>query len=141
MKTNKNLLAVAAIIACCAIVAWFSTSIHGNQNTYELQPRISLPEYSVPAHKTDAVRIMDAYERLMDRYMDLTERNSVMVGTDLAHIAVKLDAIDGKLADISARTARIEKALGIQQPAAQVGSFTGIKTNRPDIESVSKSPR
>ncbi len=136
MKTNKNLLAVAAIIVCCAMAVWFSTSIHGKQNTYELQPRISIPDY-----KTDAARIMDAYERLMERYMDLAERNSAMVGTDLSRVAAKLDAIHGKLAELSARTARIEKALGIQQPAARTERPTRAKTDSPGDKPGSKSPR
>ncbi len=111
MKTNKSLLAAVAAIACCVIVVVFSTSIHGSQNTYELRPQVGIPE-----HKTDIVRVVDAYERLMDRYLDLTERNSAMIGTDIQNIAVRLDSIDGRLAELSIRTARIEKVLGVKQP-------------------------
>jgi len=104
MKTNKNLLAVAAVAICCLIVVWLSTSIHGSQRTYELQPWISVPEY-----RTDAARAIDAYERLMDRYIDLTESNVSRLGTDIRDVVKRLDSID-------ARLARLEKALGIEQP-------------------------
>ncbi|MHC4173504.1 MAG: hypothetical protein ACYST5_11255 [Planctomycetota bacterium] len=110
MRVNKNLLAVAAAVVCCTIVVWFSTSIQGVPKTYEVRPQISIPEY-----RTDAARAIDAYERLMERYMDLTERNLFMVGAHVGDVAKKLDSIDDKLTALCARIARIEKALGIEQ--------------------------
>ena len=105
MRKNKTVLAGAVIGACCVVAAWLSTSIHGGQNTYELRPQISVQE-----HRTDIVRVIDAYERLMDRYLNLTERQSAMVAADIENIAVRLDSIDGALAQLLARTARMEKA-------------------------------
>jgi len=125
MKTNKSLLAAAAAVTCCVIAVWFSTSIHGSQNTYELRPQLSIPE-----HKTDIVRVINAYERLMERYMDLTERNSEMIGTDIQSIAVRLDSIDSRLAELLTRTARIETALGIKQTPTPGEA----KTIAPDLE-------
>lgn len=118
MKKNKNLLAAAAALVCCIALVWFSTSIRGDQKTYELQPQITIPEY-----KTDVARIIDAYERLMERYMNLTEGNLAGIGADLNAVTRKLDSVDAKLTELSARTARIEKALGIQQPAKQSLDF------------------
>ena len=128
MKKNKNLLAAAAALVCCITLVWFSTSIRGDQKTYELQPQITIPEY-----KTDVARIIDAYERLMERYMDLTEGNLTGIGADLNAVAEKLNSMDAKLAELSARTARIEKALGIQQPAEHsLDSRQGLRSEYPD---------
>jgi hypothetical protein len=110
MKTNKNLLAAVAILVSCAAFVWFSTSTQGREKTYEIRPEIGVPEY-----RTDAARAIDAYERLMERYMDLTEGNLIRVSMDVRDVVRKLDAIDGKLTRISARMARIEKALGLSQ--------------------------
>ncbi len=117
MTTNKNLLAVGAVVVCCITVVWFSTSIQGDPKTYELQPHISIPEY-----RTDAVRAIDAYERLMERYMNLTERNSIRISADLKEVIKKLYSIDNKLTELSARIARIEKTFGIEQtePPAKI---------------------
>ena len=115
MTTNKNLLAVGAAVVCCITVVWFSTSIQGDPKTYELRPQISIPEY-----RTDAVRAIDAYERLMERYMDLTERNSISISADLKEVIKKLYSIDDKLTKLSARIARIEKTFGIEQPKSPV---------------------
>ena len=111
MRVNKNFLVPAAAVVCCIIVVWFSTSIQGVSKTYEVEPEITLPEY-----RTDAARAIDAYERLMERYMDLTEKNLFMVAVDVKDVVKKLDSIDHKLTELCARIAGIEKALGIEQP-------------------------
>ncbi len=116
MKTNRNILTVIVVIIACSMVVWLSATLHGDQKTYEIQPHLTIPEY-----KTDLARVMDAYERLMERYMDLTEQNQSMVGTDLKYVITTLDSIDGRLAEFSARIARIETALGIEQPRSSLG--------------------
>ncbi|MCK4913502.1 MAG: hypothetical protein KAS69_02755 [Planctomycetes bacterium] len=110
MKSNRSFLLAAAVLVCCTIV-WFSTSICIGENTYSIEPQIiTLPEY-----KTDAARAIDAYERLMQRYMDMTERNLMGINAGIRDIIGRLDSISSRLDDISQRTARIEKALGLEQ--------------------------
>jgi len=115
MKTNRYTLAILVVIIACSVLVWLSASIQGGQKTYEIHPNLTIPEY-----KTDLTRVMDAYERLMERYMDLTEQNQSMVGTDLKYVVTTLDSIDGRLAEFSARIARIETALGIDQPGSSL---------------------
>ena len=116
MKTNRSTLVVLVAIIVCSILVWLSASIEGGQKTYEIHPNITMPEY-----KTDLARITDAYERLMERYMDLTQQNQSIVGEDLKYVVTTLDSIDGRLAEFSARIARIETALGIDQPKSPPG--------------------
>ncbi len=111
MKTNRNTLAILVVIIACSVLVWLSASIQGGQKTYEIHPNLTIPEY-----KTDLTRVMDSYERLMERYMDLTEQNQSTVGTDLKYVVTTLDSIDGRLTELSARITRIETALGIAQP-------------------------
>jgi hypothetical protein len=110
MKTRRNLVVIAAGLAACMVLVWFATSIQGVEEIYEVRPQISVPEYG-----GDTTRVINAYERLMERYMDLTERNSARISTNVRNIARKLDSIDAKLTDLSARIAGIEKKLGIEQ--------------------------
>jgi hypothetical protein len=106
MKSKRNLLVIGAVVAICLIVARFAASIPDKGRTYEVEPQITtLPEY-----RTDAARAIDAYERLMERYMDLTETHLI----DCQAVTQKLDSLDAKIEDISKRLARIEKALGIE---------------------------
>jgi hypothetical protein len=110
MKVNKKLLAGGAIVAFFLVVAWFCRPIRGVDKTYEIRSHV------IPQYKTDAARAIDAYERLMDRHMDMTEKNLFRVGMDVQGIGKKLDKLDHKLGELSGRMARIEKALGIEQP-------------------------
>jgi len=136
MRTSRNLLVIAAAIACCLTGLWLLSptgGIQGSQKTYEVKPYITVPEY-----RTDAARAIDAYERLMERYMGLTEKNILMVGTDIREMSKKLDSIDGKLTQLSAAIARIEKALGIELvPASADASQGGGQSNL----SVKEKPR
>jgi peptidoglycan hydrolase CwlO-like protein len=122
-KQNKNLLAVTAVLIVCLIAVCFSTSIQGRERSYEIKPKITLPEY-----KTDTARVIDAYERMMDRFINLTERNLTGIDREVQGIARTLDSIDCKLRELSARTARIEKALGIEQPKKPVKKDIEAKT-------------
>lgn len=115
IKENKILLVVGALLIVSLILIGFSGSIQGDEKSYEIKPGIILPEY-----RTDTARAIDAYERVMDRFINLTEKNLTGINTDVKSIAKKLDLIDCKLTDISTRMARIEKALGIQQSGKPV---------------------
>jgi hypothetical protein len=96
------------------VVAVFSTAVGVGQKTYRVEPEITVPEY-----RTDAARAIDAYERLMERYMDLTEKG-FKAGGDMKSVDAKLSAIESKLTELCGRMARIEKALGIEQPLPSV---------------------
>lgn len=117
MKRNKTLWAGVAVIICVVIAIVFSGSIQGGQNTYEVRSNLSIPEY-----KTDTVRAIEAYERLMDRYMDLTGTHLTTVGMDLRNMVTRLDSIDARLTQLDSRLMKIEQALAADKdnkPAAK----------------------
>lgn len=94
---NRKVGKITAIVLCVAAgLLWFTHTSIANNNTYKIRP-----EVSVGGYQSDAARITDAYERLMDRYMDMVEKNMVVN-------SAKLDSIDKRLS-------RIEKALNIRQ--------------------------
>ena len=123
MRAKKSAFGVAAVVIACAAVVWYSGVIKGYERTYEVRPQITLPE-----NRTDAARAIDAYERLMERYMGVSERNFGGINADLKGIANKLDSIDGRLAGLSERVGRIEKALGIEPPKKAVVEQFRAKT-------------
>ncbi len=105
---------LSAAFVCSVITVWLCISIRG-ESSYEIQPRIT-----VPAYRTDAARAIDAYERVMERFMNLTGRNLTDIDKEVKGIAGTLHSVDRKLAELSGRMARIEKALGIEQPKKPV---------------------
>lgn len=122
MDKNKNLLVVGGVLIAFLIMVGFSNSIQGG--SYKIKPEITLPEY-----RTDTACAIDAYERVMDRFINLTEKNLTDINIDVKSIAKKLVLIDYKLTDISTRMARIEKSLGIEQPEKRVEKSSKTETS------------
>lgn len=126
MGQKKNLLIITAAVFAGIIVVWSFTSIQGSQRTYEVQPQITMPGY-----RTDADRAMDAYERLMERYMDLVEKNLNDIDIDIKKTSTQINSIDMRLKELCERMTRIEKALGIEQPNETIqGSLNNREANR-----------
>ncbi|MBN2272372.1 MAG: hypothetical protein JXN61_17300 [Sedimentisphaerales bacterium] len=123
MGSRKGIIGIVSVVVVFAAVVWYCGVIEGTEKTYEIRPEIRLPE-----NRTDAARAIDAYERLMERYMTLSERSFGGIEVDLKDVCKKLDSIDGKLAGLSARIERIEKALGIE-PAKQAGVLKAKPTD------------
>ena len=111
MRIRTNLVAAAMGAAVCLLVI---CSLGGREQTYEVRPEIMLPE-----HRTDAARAIDAYERLMERYMDSTGETFQQLAADLRIQHNKLDCISAKLDELLVRTAGIEKSLGIENRATK----------------------
>ena len=92
----------------------------GNYSS-EVYTAIRTPEYV-----TDAGRAINAYERMMDRYMDLTSRDIATLTSNSTQMAVRLDQIESRLDRILKSQAKIEKALGITSvPEVRVQEIKG----------------
>jgi len=97
------------------IVLSLSTSTGRDRKDYEVETRV----YGVAPAQSDAARAISANERLMERYMDMTERHLVDLAADLKVLTVKIDAVDAKLARLDERLSRIEKHLGMAPVSAR----------------------
>lgn len=111
MKITSRLITTIGVVSVLVGMLVLSKAIGVGRKTYKVEPEITVPEY-----RDDTARAIDAYERLMERYMDITEKTMLKTGEDTQIVVGKLDAINSKLDELSARMARIEKALGIIQP-------------------------
>ncbi len=130
MPGNRNLIMLSTVFACSLILAWPCISIRG-EKSYEIQPRITVPVY-----RTDTARAIDAYERMMERFIDLTWEDLGDIDTEINGIAGTLHSVDYKLTELTRRIARIEKALGIEQPKEPVKKTIdtekqGVNSNPP----------
>ena len=118
MPRNRNLIMLSTALACSVVMAWLCISIQG-ASSYEIQPRIT-----VPAYRTDTARAIDAYERMMERFIDMTGKDLTDIDTEVKGIAQTLHSVDRKLTELAGRMARIEKALGIEQPKKPIKKTT-----------------
>lgn len=110
MNRNKILLVLGLAVSLCAAVIAVSDSKHEKrENRYELENEISLPEY-----KSNIDKMIDAYERMVDRLLYATS-SGTKFNSDVNSIYKKLSDIDNKLTVITARLGTIEKKLEIKQ--------------------------
>jgi len=118
MNIKRNVLIAGMLVFIFGVVVWLTTGIEGAQKRYEIQPFVGVPEY-----RTDAARAIDAYERLMDRYMSMTERELYSVSAYLSDISKQMEVLDAKMNRLHVRLGWIEKKLGIaaEQPQGQGG--------------------
>ncbi len=104
---RTHVAGIAAILG--VVVLALSTSVGQSRKNYEVETRV----YTTPEYRTDAARAIDAYERLMERYMDTTQQNFAAIAADIGAVAARLESIDAKLAKLDTRIERIERHLGI----------------------------
>ncbi|MFC1738038.1 hypothetical protein ACFL1G_03195 [Planctomycetota bacterium] len=129
MKAKHSIFLLATVVLGGFVVVWLSTSSQAGEEIYEIRPQISVPEY-----RTDAARAIDAYERLMERFMNITEKKLITVDTNIEDVTKKLDLIDVKLTRIDRRIARIEKTLGIEKALQPKQKAQNKKANQKSIE-------
>ena len=105
METKKRILKVGFIIvlACAAIFLVASQTTTASDKTYKINPG----QHVVKGYASDIDRVMDSYERLMGRYMDMVDNNMRGIGTDTNKILVKISSIDKKIDNLDERIARI----------------------------------
>ena len=112
MKAAKNAWKIALAFVCVIAAAGWLVSSTGaaDRTTLEIHP-----DHYVAGYQSDTVRVMDAYERLMDRYMYMVEENLKSMTTDTGMLIQKLDSIDRKMDALGVRISKIEKALDVPQ--------------------------
>lgn len=109
MLRNSNWIAIALTAVLLVVLATGPWS-RAAETRYEYQ----VDTHGIPSYRTEAMHIMDSYERLMDRYMEMVEiqmerSNQRMVG------------LSRQIEEINVRLARIEKALDIEPMEGQSG--------------------
>ena len=109
MKSNRKVQVVCGVVLVAVMAILLSPSTGRDRQNYRVETRL----YDVPEYRSDAARAIDAYERLMERYMDLTERNLLAVAADGQTLIARLDGLDAALTKLDGRLARIERHLGI----------------------------
>jgi hypothetical protein len=138
MESNRKLRSVVATVALGMVVVWFSTSWGQGRSNYQTETRV----YTTPEYRTDTTRAIEAYEKLMEKYTDMTERNFSGISADLKTVTAKLNTMDTKLAALDARLARIEKRLGIttEAPAARDPNAPAVLPQKPQAQEIIDVP-
>ena len=103
MKTRKHHLIIAGIFALLVVFVFIASTIAERATTREY-------EVTVPAVKSDTQRMIEAYERLSDQYLSLVQNQLNGMAANNHDILVRLDRIEKKLDDLSAKVDAIKPA-------------------------------
>ena len=114
MKAKKRILRIGlvAVLAVAAIFLLASRTTNAGEKTY----KINAGQHSVRGYTSDVDRVMESYEKLMNRYMDMVDSNMKGISYDTKKILGNLGSIDKRINTLDERIARIEKALKIETP-------------------------
>ena len=114
MKTKKRMLRIGlvAVLAVAAIFLLAGQTTTAGEKTY----KINAGQHSVRGYTSEVDRVMESYEKLMNRYMDMVDSNMKGISYDTKKILSDLGSIDKKINTLDGRIARIEKALKIEPP-------------------------
>ncbi|MEN6386635.1 MAG: hypothetical protein ABFD79_15760 [Phycisphaerales bacterium] len=128
MIMNRHFLIVGAIAAIGLLgVCAFVDSSSGQEHNYQFEGDITLPE-----HRTDLDKMIDAYERMFDRLLYAMESGGT-TNADINAISKKLSDIDSKLTILDAKLARMEKTLGSQKQTLERNEINQLTNEAKDI--------
>ena len=116
MKNKTRLFLLIYMIIAVGLVMYMSASSPAAEKTLEVQTNYNLPQY-----QNDTTRAIASYERLLNRFMDITERSFIDLSRDI-------DGVNSRLDSIEQRLTRIEKALDIKpEKPAKKQSNSSVK--------------
>ena len=122
---NRKLVAILLVVIVSLAAISFVTSIQAAEKKYEARPDVSIP-YA----PTEASRAVDSYERMMERFMDMTDRNFSGVGSDVKSVQKELSIMNVRLLDISKRIEAIEKTLAADATGKKAEKKSDIKESK-----------
>ena len=97
MKTYISAVVVIFALLACLAINSSATS------TYEVKPDVY-----VEAYKSDTVRIVESYERAVEGYQKLVEKNLDQNSQNFQLILCKLESLEHKIDDLSESLKKLE---------------------------------
>lgn len=98
---------IAFGFSICVLAVFLTYCFAGNYDV-EVNPQVQVEPY-----KSDAVRMSESYERIINRYQDMIEKHLLTQQQPSTEVIEKLEKIDKKIDSLSQRLTKIEIALKI----------------------------
>jgi hypothetical protein len=105
---NTKLKKMIAILGCVVLLWAFTVAQGAKGRTYEIHPQI--PE---SVFKSDSVKALEAYERMVDRVLAINSRQLDSMELNIKSMSTQLNRVEMKLDMLLNRTLLIENAPGI----------------------------
>ncbi len=111
---SQNMKKLAGVLACVALL-WSLAGAQGTR-TYEIHPQI--PE---SVFKSDSERVLDTYERMVDRVLELNRRQLDTMDLNIKQVSQQLNRVEAKLDLLLRRSVLSESAPGIPRVNVKKG--------------------
>ncbi len=98
----------ALLVLICCFLFIFITETGSKGDTYEVKPDV---EVKLDRYKSDVVLVVEAYEKLMNRYIELVEKNRTRISTRLDTMENSILLLKTEMALMNDKLGRIEKLL------------------------------
>jgi hypothetical protein len=106
LMISQNMKKLAALLACIVLL-WSLAGAQGTK-TYEIHSQI--PD---SVFKSDSVRALETYERMVDRVLELNKRQLDAMDLNIREVSKQLYRVEAKLDQLLNRSLLTEYALGI----------------------------
>lgn len=113
MRYRRRIVLLSVGIIVLLVSAVWGVETLEKRSTVEVRPVVRTPQY-----QSDAARAISAYERLMERYMSLTEANLIAAQTDNRELALRLARLETSLVRIEHKIDLLSHALNVSPAAA-----------------------
>ena len=105
---NRKVASIIIVLAISGlIVLSWAEFTEGFETRYEIHPNI----IRNPEPRTETTRIIEAYDHLIERMIDLMEQNVLSLGPQIHDIKEQLLILDKKVDNLGLRLTAIEKGL------------------------------
>jgi len=124
MKTYRlSSLILVAVLSGAIVLTWTEFS-DGMEKNVEIRPNL----IRNPEPRTETTRLIDAYERLLERTMRLMEQNTAGLNPQIRGISTQLSCLERKIDNLGDRLAAIEKRLN--PDSSQIITPAELKKNQ-----------
>ena len=106
MLQTRTTLFTVVVALFILVTAMGGPEVLDAQSRVEVRPTVTTPQY-----QSDAARAISAYERLMERYMNLTEANLIGMQVENRDMAHRMMQLEATLARIELKIDRLSLAL------------------------------
>ena len=109
---NKKLITITLATIITLIAMTYTNSTTGKDYVIEIDSSDYI--HNIEPYKSDTVQVAQGYQKLIERYQDMTMMNFNKNHTEMKYMILTLESIDKKLDNISTRLSRVENKLGIK---------------------------
>jgi predicted negative regulator of RcsB-dependent stress response len=128
MKTHKTAIITVTIVGLGIVFFGWLASANAERVSTSREYEVVVPEA-----QSDTQRVIAAYERLSDQFLSLVQSQLVQMATNNRDVAARLERMEKKLDDLSAKIDAMQKPAAEPIPPKSTAAPAEVKTAKPAV--------